>query len=629
MTGAGFKTLLLAVFATAAAVAVAPAFAGTELALSEAGGARFPDRGYVLTLPSGMDLDASRVEVRENGTRVSQVSIVPAGEAEDGQFAVVLVLDATLTMRGKAIEDAVAAARAFAERRNPNQQLAVVTFNNKSTVLLPFTTSEQAIAKALESTPPLACCTPLYDAVDTALSLLDRAEIAAGSVVLLSDGADTGSRTNPEQVTARARKAHVRIFSVGLRSPVFRPATLDHLAAATGGDYTEAASSSDLERTFDALGAKLASEYLLRYRSQAPPHTEVHVAVVVEGVEGFAGTEYRTPALPGEPGAPFHRSAVERFLRSPAGMVSAAAFAALFVALAVAALVRPRARTLRRRMAEFVTLAVPEAEAERVRQRELMLARAEKSFERTRWWARFKQDLELADIQTPAAYIVAGAVVGTLVAVWILYLIGGLLVAWIGLTVPFVVRAVISRKLERKRRKFADQLPDNLQVLSSAMRAGHSLVGALSVVVEDCPEPSRAEFRRVIADEQLGVPLEEAFNVVAGRMASRELEQVGLVAALQRETGGNTAEVLDRVAETIRGRFELRRLVRTLTAQGRMSRWVVSLLPVGLLLLITSISPAYMRPLYVNPVGRVLLVIAAVMIVAGSLVIRRIVDIKV
>jgi tight adherence protein B len=629
MTGAGFKTLLLAVFATAAAVVVAPAFAGTELALSEAGGARFPDRGYVLTLPSGMYLDASRVEVRENGNRVSQVSIVPAGEAEAGQFAIVLVIDASLSMQGRPIEDAVAAARALAGRRTQTQQLAIVAFNSESKVVLPFTTDEKAIEAALASPPALARGTHIYDAVSTGIGLLESANVAAGSIIVLSDGSDTGSAAHAEDVSARAGAAHVRVFSVGLRSRSFKPEPLRALAERAGGEYSEATSSGDLERIFAALGAKLASEYLLRYRSQAPPHTEVHVSVVVEGVEGFAGTEYMTPALPDEPGAPFHRSAAERFLRSPAGMVSVAAFAAFFVALAVAALVRPRARTLQRRMAEFVTLALPEAEAERVRQHELMLARAEKSFERTRWWARFKQDLELADIQTPAAYIVAGGVVGTLVAVWILYLIGGLLVAWIGLTVPFVIRAVIGRKLERKRRKFADQLPDNLQVLSSAMRAGHSLVGALSVVVEDCPEPSRAEFRRVIADEQLGVPLDEAFNVVAGRMASRELEQVGLVAALQRETGGNTAEVLDRVAETIRGRFELRRLVNTLTAQGRMSRWVVSLLPVGLLILITSISPAYMRPLYVNPVGRVLLVVAAVMIVAGSLVIRRIVDIKV
>jgi tight adherence protein B len=621
-------TALLVLVALVAAVA-APARADTQLSLAEAGGARFPDRQYVLTLPSGMYLDESRVEVRENGVRVSRVAIVPADEAEAGQFAVVLVIDASSSMRGRAIVDAVAAARAFAERRSPAQQLAIVTFNKTAKVLLPFTTDEKAIADALAAPPPLAGGTHIYDAVSTGVELLAATDVAAGSIVVLSDGADTGSVVSAVDVAAHAGKARVRVFSVGLRSKTFKPGPLDALAKQAGGEYSEATSSEDLARIFDALGAKLASEYLLRYRSEAPPHTDVRVAVLVEGLDGFAGAAYTSPALSDEPDGPFHRSAAEVFLRSAAGMVSVAAAAALLLALGVAALVRPRARTLRKRMAEFVTLAAPEAEGERSRQRELMLARAEKSFERTRWWARFKQELELADVQTPPAYIVAGAAFGTLVAVWVLYLIGGLLVAWIGLAVPFVVRTVIKRKLERKRRKFADQLPDNLQVLSSALRAGHSLVGALSVVVEDCAEPSRAEFRRVIADEQLGVPLEDAFNVVAERMASRELEQVALVAALQRETGGNTAEVLDRVAETIRGRFELRRLVRTLTAQGRMSRWVVSLLPVALLLLITTISPAYMRPLFVNPVGRVLLVVAGVMIVAGSLVIRRIVDIKV
>jgi tight adherence protein B len=147
--------------------------------------------------------------------------------------------------------------------------------------------------------------------------------------------------------------------------------------------------------------------------------------------------------------------------------------------------------------------------------------------------------------------------------------------------------------------------------------------------VDDCSEPSRGEFRRVVADERLGAPLDETLAVVATRMRSRDLEQVALVAALQRETGGNTAEVLDRVAETVRGRFELRRLVRTLTTQGRMSRWVLSLLPVGLLLIMTALNPGYVAPLYVNPVGRILLVVGGAMIVTGSLVIKRIVDIKV
>jgi tight adherence protein B len=117
--------------------------------------------------------------------------------------------------------------------------------------------------------------------------------------------------------------------------------------------------------------------------------------------------------------------------------------------------------------------------------------------------------------------------------------------------------------------------------------------------------------------------------VVVARMDSKDFEQVALVAALQRETGGNTAEVLDRVTETVRDRVALQRMIKTLTAQGRMSRWVVSGLPVALLAAITAINPDYMEPLFVTPLGRGLLLLAAVMVVSGSLVIKRIVDIKV
>jgi tight adherence protein B len=312
-------------------------------------------------------------------------------------------------------------------------------------------------------------------------------------------------------------------------------------------------------------------------------------------------------------------------------MLAVAAVCALLTGLVLVALLRPRRRTLRRRMAEFVSLPVAgRNDEENARGAELMLAQAEKSFERTRWWSRFKDELELGEVKIAPIHIVAWTAIATALAAWLLFaLLGTPLVVPLAFGVPLVVRSQVKRKVERQRRLFADQLPDNLQVLASALRAGHSLVGALSVVVEDCPEPSRAEFRRVIADEQLGVSLEDAFGVVAHRMANRDLDQVALVAALQQETGGNTAEVLDRVSDTIRERFELRRLVKTLTTQGRMSRWVVSFLPVGLLLLITAINPAYMAPLYTHPLGRVLLLVAGLMVVAGSLVIRRIIDIKV
>ena len=119
------------------------------------------------------------------------------------------------------------------------------------------------------------------------------------------------------------------------------------------------------------------------------------------------------------------------------------------------------------------------------------------------------------------------------------------------------------------RKAFEEQLADNLDVLAGAMRTGHSTMGALSVMVDSAIEPSKTEFRRVLQDEQLGVPLDDALMVMARRMQSYDAEQIALVMRLQREAGGNTAEVLDRVAEVIRGRMELRRLVDVLTAQAQ------------------------------------------------------------
>ncbi len=218
---------------------------------------------------------------------------------------------------------------------------------------------------------------------------------------------------------------------------------------------------------------------------------------------------------------------------------------------------------------------------------------------------------------------------GTLLVALLAGAIAGPVGLLLAAAVPFGVYALVKSRLQRRRARFAEQLPDNLQVIASALRAGHSLVGALAVLTEDVAEPSQTEFRRVLADEQVGVPLEDALADVGERMGSRDLAQISVVAALQRETGGNSAEVIDRVTETIRQRFELRRLVKTLTTQGRMSRWVVSLLPIVLFFVINLINPDYMKPLYEHSSGRVLIVVAVAMVFAGSYVIKRIVTIKV
>ncbi len=624
------RLIALAGVLLAAAALPGAAAGATDLRLRELEGARFPDRAFLLSLPDAVALDPGLVTVRENGEPVTDLTLLPASEAGAGEFAVVLVIDASNSMRGEAIEGALEAARVFAAERGPNQAMAVLAFNGRTRVVLPFTTSAEKIDAALATAPPLAYGTLMRDAVDEAVGLLAAERATVGSVVVLSDGADTGSSVSTAALAERARRTDVRVFTVGLRSHRFDGGPLEALAGATGGRYAEASSPEALERVFAELGSRLASEYLIRYRSEARPDVRVHVAVRVEEIDGVGVTEYTTPAVAANPGPPFRRPLVERFVQSQVGVVATSVVFALVVALGLVALIRPRPRTLRRRMAEFVSVTLRERGSKRGAQGDLVLARAEKSLAETRWWARFGEELEVGEIRIPAMQILLATFVGTFAAAWlILTLTGALFFVPLALGVPLLVRSLIARRAEKQRHLFAEQLPDNLQVISSALRAGHSLSSALAVLVEDCSEPSRREFRRVVADERLGAPLDETLVDVARRMQSRDLEQVALVAALQRETGGNTAEVLDRVAETVRGRFELRRLVRTLTTQGRMSRWVLSLLPVGLLLVMSALNPGYVAPLFTNPAGRVLLVLGAVMIVTGSLVIKRIVNIKV
>jgi tight adherence protein B len=611
------------------ACTAASASADTGVTVRVSPGTALPFRTLIVGLPVGQVLTPANVHVFENGDPVVNPTVIPASQARSSQFGVVLVMDASNSMQGPPIVAATDAAQQFAKAVSGSSQLGVVTFNSTTNVLQVLTSDPTAITTALANPPAVAQGTHIYDGLITAVRMLSQAKIHNGSIVLLSDGRDTGSVTDEAAATEAAQKTGIRIYSVGLRSKAFDASALQQIAKDGHGSYREATSSEALTPIFSQLGAAVANQYLVRYRTDQPAGTYVRVSVKA-GNAGFATTSYHTPA--GAPGAAFHRSPWTDFWRSIGGMLFVVLASAALVGCGVALALRPGPNRLRARVGQFVSVSDGKADAERSSTliTDRLYAGAERSFGRMGAWTRFKEDLELAEIDVSPAQIVLATALGVVITGWLLAAVTGFpLLGLLGLLVILIPRSLVNSRLRKRREAFAEQLPDNLQVMASAMRAGHSFVGALAVVVEDSPEPSRSEFSRVVADEQFGVPLEEAIRRAVVRMDNRDLAQVGLVAAMQQETGGNTAEVLDSVVETIRERFALRRLIKTLTAQGRMSRWVVSLLPVGLLLIITAINPAYMAPLFDHPAGRLLLVVAAVLVVSGSLVIKRIVNIKV
>jgi tight adherence protein B len=616
------RSARLAAAAAAVAACVPAAATAADLEVAPVARLPFPERGYVVSLPAATALDTSRLTVRENGVPVRDLRVGPLA-ASGLRYGVVLAVDASESMAGRPFAAALAAARGFLRHRRTGEELGLVTFNGEVSVLTAPTRNGRVLAGALRTPPDLAYGTRIYDGLDRSLDLLARARISAGSVVLLSDGADLGSAHGLDDVVAAARRQRVRIFTVGLRSGAFDPAALRSIALRTGGSYSEARSAEELGPIYEALGRRLGSEYLLHYRSDARPEARVDVHVAVAGA-GESTLFYVAPTP--TRAAPYHRSAVSRFVLSSASLAVVAVLFAALVAAAATLVGRGPKRSHVARIGQFARTE-PNAPADP----ELApLARALPAARYTHgWWAQLERDLEVARIaRTPRQ--IAAVTGASSFALAVLLVLFSPVLALLGLLAPpLVARSVIRWKLKRLRDEFADQLPAALQVLASALRAGHSFSGALGVVVENTHEPARSELRRVEHDDQLGVAPEVAIRRMAERMASRDLEQVALLAELQRTAGGNSAEVLDTVVETIRQRGELRRLVRSLTAQGRMARWILTALPGVLTGFLWFMQPEVMGSFFGSTGGQIALFLAVVMVAAGSIVIQRIVDIEV
>jgi tight adherence protein B len=535
-------------------------------------------------------------------------------------------------MRGASIASALQAARVFAAYKAGGAALGLVTFNSTVRTAVQPTTNKKAIAASLSRTPRLAAGTHLWDATSFAIDALKTKKIRAGSIVLLTDGRDTGSKVTVSEVASKARAAHVRIFAVGLRSPQYTPGPLRTLSQDTGGAYDET-SAAGLSGIYRSRSQQFAQDYLLRYRSLAGPGVTVHVHFAATGVPGVGTWTYRTPALPSIPQPPYHRSLIRRFVLSRGSVVVMSLLAAWLIWFAISRLLRQRESTLRERVGEFASGQRARAIKRQVTPphewfMESVVPSAERFLARYSWWERFKEELEIANFPIQAVPLAAITASATILLAILLGVISPAL-ALLSLGVPVLVRSLYKTKLKKIRDAFEEQLPGNLQVLAASLRAGHSFIGALSAVIDEADEPSRSELRRAVADDRLGIPVEDALMGVAKRMASGDLEQVALVAALQRETGGNTAEVLDTVVDACRERFELRGLVKALTAQGRLSRWILTGLPVGVALVILVLNPSYLKPLVTTSSGQVMLAVAIGLLVTGSYVIKRITDIEI
>jgi tight adherence protein B len=581
-------------------------------------------------LPGGGSLSPGDVHLTESGRTVAPMSVHPLGPSA-GEVDVVLLIDTSNSMEGEPLANAYLAARAFVSGLPSWMRVGLVTFAASPTVASPLRADHAGLLSTLATAPHTTAGTGLYRAVGAAAGLFPRD--GEHSIILLTDGRDTEGGALADAVAA-AKPSRATVYTVGLQGAHTDLTTLRALAGGTGGTFIPA-SEADLTRIYLALGRELAQQYVVQYRSRAAAGSQITITVEVPAGSDSAVAILPLPHLVGPP----DRNAWPAFPAGPLGLTAVLGlfFLAVFLLLTTT-LASVRRRRLDRDLGRRVGVvahdepARPDGTPAVTGWIPTRLAAAAERFADASGLGRgLEQRLERAGLPMRPGEFVVGVVACALLGA---FLAGGLLQSWLLALVVAVIAGAspvlwLRFKLRRRLSRLHEQLPDILMILASSLRAGHSFMQALDMVAQEIGDPAAGEFGRVLTEIRLGRPVPDTLNAMAERVGSEDFEWAVLAVNIQREVGGNLAEILENVAETVREREQIRRQVKVLSGEGRLSMMVLIILPFFLGLGLELVNPGYINTLFTDPLGWVMLGVAGVLSVVGVFWMRKLVKIDV
>ena len=562
-------------------------------------------------------------KLTENGRPVVGPRAVNLGREK----SVAMIVDRSQSMLGQAIRDASAAARQFVAAKSRRDRVAIVAVGRRAVQLTSFSATTVEADEALRALAVDSVAgTALYDGVLLATQALAADINPTRVLILLTDGQEVSSEASLAEAIAAARAANVAVYPIGIESPSFRPAPLKRLAEKTGGRYAGASGTKDLKAIYAALAEELRRTWQVSYVTSARPGDRIEVA---------AGGAVARSVVPGASVV----SAVESsklpeplFKVGPA--LTATAVGILVLLAALFALRAPVGSRLRRRISPHV------GEPERKRARgpvqerfataSSLMKATERALGHLRVWHALHRLLERADVPLRTVELVylalgCGLVSGLVFAVAGMASFVILIAMGVGGWLPILF---VWHKARRRLNAIDDQLPDLLVTLAASLKAGHSFRQGIQAVVDEGQPPASKEFKRVLTETRLGRPMDDALADMANRIGSKNVSFVVTAVTIQRQVGGSLAGIFDMVAEAVRNRQQFARKIRSLTAMGRASAYVLVGVPFFMLGTITLMNPTYMDPLYHSSTGNKLLILGLAMIAVGSLMLRKIVTFR-
>jgi tight adherence protein B len=597
----------------------------------------------VISLPPSAAVSQPTAEdfaVIVDGIRVSADVYALVGDPME----IVLVMDTSGSMAGPPLDQAKAAAIEFLDRLPATStNFAVVGFGSEPTVLAEMGASREDLVTALESLEANGE-TALYDAVVEGAGLFTEAE-ANKAVVVLTDGGDTASTSSLPGAILAADEAGAEVRPIALQTSESDTDAL--ISLSSSGLVTTAPDAAALAEAYEEVALALTGRYRLTFRSGVGSNIEVTIFVAAPG--GVLAASHTINSSTGvvergvvrvEPPVGFGNdvevpAAIPTVVQAPGGLASTWALPA-GVALLFLGVLAVVGLTVRRDggtdSSAFEGLSLTEDITEDRGRLAALASRAKTLGDglagRVGATALDKA-LDRAGVSLRPGEFMVLAAAGVMGGITVGLVVGGLFGAVLfGSAAAAAPRTILRIKTTRRRIAFADQLEGTLQTIAGSLRAGYGLLQAISTVASEAAAPTAEEFNRVTVENRLGRTIEESMRGMAERMENEDLGWVVEAIEIQHEVGGNLAEVLDTVTTTIRDRNQIRRQVKALSAEGRISAFVLLALPFVIAGFIAMISPDYLSELTNSTVGRIMLGVAAGLMLAGGAWIRRIIRVQ-
>jgi tight adherence protein B len=573
-------------------------------------------------------------------------TMASAATGESVRRTTILTMDVSASMRGKRFQEAKQAADVFLDSAPKDVYVGIVTFAKDVTVAQQ-PSLDRAASKSIIAGLSLQLATHLYDGVEKAVAVSGTQ--GQRSLLLLSDGRDTTSTPLAQAIKA-VKDSGVKVDAVGLGQSARDQSLLKQITDPGNGSLINANDPSALSAVFANEAQTLADQILISVDVPARlSGSEGTLAVSIDsGGQSYTDEAFVTLGKASRRPAPVGVRPSTRLSAAPAsgiavpsnvmiGGLGAAGVGLLLLLVALFGGFGKKTDTVENRISAYTQKGRRRAVAPVAAQSQGVAAQAvgfaTKALEGNKGLESAVGDrLDAAGMTLkPAEWLllhagiaVAAAALGFLMTsgslvLTLVALLAGVLVPWL----------YLGYRRSRRLRAFNSQLAETLQLLAGSLQAGLSLAQGIDTVVREGSDPIAGEFRRALVETRLGVQIEDALESIGERMESADFLWTVMAVRIQREVGGNLAELLLNVAGTLREREYLRRQVKALSAEGRFSAYILLALPPGVLLYMYMTNRSYLEPLISTPVGYVMIGIMVTLMSLGAFTMKKMINLEV